>query len=75
MGNTVKTYKLNRDVSIECITTVNYFGEKRYSIYVLFDAVPWIDVIDKAINLTDSNEANAIFIKFRDKYKNFIITK
>lgn len=69
MSRTTKTYKLNRDYSIDCVTTINFFGEKKYSIYVLLECVPWREEVESVEGLTDSNEANTVFLELKAKYK------
>lgn len=70
MTRTVKTYKLNRDYSIDCITITNIYGEKKYNIYVVLECVPWREILRSFENITDATEANTKFIQLKNEYKN-----
>ena len=73
MNRTTKTYNLNEDYSIDCVTTVNFFGEKKFSIYVLLECVPWREEVESVEGLIDANEANKVFLELKAKYKNLSI--
>ena len=68
MNKTTKTYKLSYDYSIKCVTSINNLGEKKYSVQVVVDSLPWEEEVESVKNLRDPNEANRVFLELKAKY-------
>lgn len=69
MHRVPKSYRLNRDFEILCTTDIYETGRKYYSIEVLLVSVPFWCVIEEYRGLTKANEANSIYKKMKEKYK------
>lgn len=69
MKITKKEYKLNKDFTIVCITKVSNKGVKSYSILVEQTSLPFINTLEEHKGMTNPNEANTLFKKIIEKYK------
>lgn len=62
----VKSYKINEQWGINCIT----YDNGTMGLEVVMLTVPWLEVVDSVYKITDKTEANNKFKELSAKYKN-----
>lgn len=65
----VKSYFLNKDYRIDCITSKRVDGVILYSVVVVQYNLPFEPEADWVYNIEDKSEANSIFHRLAKKYK------
>lgn len=66
----VKNYRVNRDWSINCVTSHNIDGSITYGMEVIMECVTWKEVTYQISGIKDKDVANQKFQELVKKYKN-----
>lgn len=69
MQRVSKSYRLNRDFEILCTTDILDDERKYYTVEVLLVSVPFWCAIEEYRGLTEANEANSIYKRMKEKYR------
>ena len=69
MQRVSKSYRLNRDFEILCTTDILDDERKYYTVEVLLVSVPFWCVIEEYRGLTEAKEANSIYKRMKEKYR------
>lgn len=67
--NQVKSYVLNKDYRIDCITSKRSDGSILFSVVVVQYSLPFEPEVDWAYNIEDKSDANSAFHRLAKKYK------